>query len=238
MKLDILVLSSHPDDAELGCGGTMAAHSAKGYQVGVIDLTRGELGTRGSAEIREEEAKNASKILGLAVRENLGFKDGFFCNDEVHQLEIIKKIRKYKPEIIIANAPHDRHPDHGKAAELCYTASFLSGLPKVKTTDEQLEQAAWRPRHFYHFIQSNFISPDFIVDVSDYWEIKMKSVMAYATQFYNPESKEPETFISSEGFIKLIESRGREFGYAVGVKYGEGFLSKKIPAVNDLFNMI
>jgi N-acetylglucosamine malate deacetylase 1 len=238
LKLDILVLAAHPDDAELGCGGTIASHVAMGQKVGIIDLTRGELGTRGSAEIRDNEAADAAKILGLTVRENLQFKDGFFKNDEEHQLEVIKMIRKYQPYIVITNAPDDRHTDHGRAAELCYTASFLAGLSKIETVSDGENQTAWRPSQVYHFIQSRLIIPDIIVDVSDHWETKMAAIYAYKSQFHNPESLEPATFISSPSFIKMVEGRGNEFGYSIGVKYGEGFIVKRIPGIKNLKTLL
>jgi N-acetylglucosamine malate deacetylase 1 len=238
LKLDILVLAVHPDDAELGCGGTIASHVAMGQKVGVVDLTRGELGTRGNAEIRDKEAAEAAKILGLSIRENLHFKDGFFRNDEAHQLEIIKVIRKYQPALIITNATEDRHTDHGRSAELCYTASFLSGLAKIETEMNGQAQKPWRPKQVYHFIQSKLLIPDVIVDVSDFWETKMAAIYAYKSQFHNPESKEPPTFISSPAFMKMIEGRGNEFGFSIGVKYGEGFLVKRIPGVKNLNSLL
>ncbi|MBN8578402.1 MAG: bacillithiol biosynthesis deacetylase BshB1 [Cytophagales bacterium] len=237
MKLDILVLAAHPDDAELGCGGTIARHVAMGHKVGVVDFTRGELGTRGSVAQRDQEASDSASILGLAVRENLNFKDGFFQNDETHQHEVIKVLRKYRPEIVLANAIYDRHPDHGKGAGLSFDACFYSGLSKIETRHADALQEAWRPKHLYHFIQSQFIKPDFVVDVSAFWETKMQSVKAYKTQFYDPQSTEPETFISNPGFMKLLESRGQELGYTIGAQYGEGFTTRRIPGVNSLFDL-
>ena len=222
MKLDILVLAAHPDDAELGCGGTILKHVAMGHKVGVVDFTRGELGTRGTPETREKEANDSAKILGLSVRENLGLPDGFFINGKEHQLEVVKAIRKYQPDVVLANARYDRHPDHGRGSDLAFEACFLSGLSKISTG-----QAPWRPKVMYHYIQSQLLTPDFVVDVSAFWEKKIEAVRAFRTQFYDPNSKEPDTFISSPAFMKLLESRGHEFGHAIGVKYGEGFLSKK-----------
>ncbi|HYG02443.1 MAG TPA: bacillithiol biosynthesis deacetylase BshB1 [Chryseosolibacter sp.] len=238
MKLDILVLAAHPDDAELGAGGTIARHVKLGYKVGIIDFTEGELGTRGTPDTRRDEAAAAAKILGVSVRENLKLKDGFFQNDPVHQLAVIRAIRKYQPEIVLANAVYDRHVDHGKGASLAYDACFLSGLKKIETADENGgAQAAWRPNIVYHFIQSLFIEPDFIVDVSDAWDVKMNAIKAFKTQFFDPDSTEPETFISKPGFMKMIESRGLEFGHTIGVTYGEGFTVRRYPGVDDLFDL-
>jgi bacillithiol biosynthesis deacetylase BshB1 len=238
MKLDILVLASHPDDAELCTGGTLAKHIAMGYKAGIVDFTRGELGTRGTIEIRKQEAERASEILGLSVRENLGFADGFFRNDELHQREVIKVIRTYKPDIVLANAIYDRHSDHGRAAELAADACFLSGLAKIETEVDGKKQGAWRPRAVYHYIQSQFITPDLIVDISDYWDVKVASYMAYKSQVFDPESNEPETYISSPQFLKLIEARAVEFGNAIGTKYGEGYTVRRFPGVNNLLDLL
>jgi bacillithiol biosynthesis deacetylase BshB1 len=239
IKLDILVLSVHPDDAELGCGGTIAKHIALGKSVGIIDLTRGELGTRGSADIRSREAAEAAKILGIKVRVNLGLPDGFFENTKEYQLKVIEAIRKYQPEIIIANAYHDRHPDHGRASDLVYTAAFLSGLRKIETYADGQLQEPWRPNILLHFIQDEYIKPDIIVDVTEYWDKKIESIYAYGSQFFNPEwdNNEPQTYISSPEFIKVIEGRAREFGKSIGVKFGEGFTSRKILGVDNLFSL-
>jgi N-acetylglucosamine malate deacetylase 1 len=237
MKLDILVLAAHPDDAELGCGGTIARQVALGNKVGIIDFTRGELGTRGTVQTRDQEAKDSAQILGISVRENLNFRDGFFKNDEEHQREIIRVIRKYQPDIVLANATYDRHPDHGKGAELAFEACFYAGLAKIETTDNGVNQKPWRPKHLYHFIQSQYIQPDFVLDVSDFWETKMKSIRAYKTQFHNPNSNEPETFISSPAFIKFLESRAQELGHAIGATYGEGFTVRRVIGVNDIFSI-
>lgn len=238
MKLDILVIAAHPDDAELGCGGTIVSEIEKGRKVGVADLTRGELGTRGSAELRLKEAEAAAKILWLSARENLGFKDGFFENDQHHNLELIKIIRLYKPEIVLINALRDRHSDHGKAAELSYRACFLSGLPKIETTYKGSRQDAWRPKNIYNYIQDNYITPDFIVDISSCWEKKTKAIKAYTSQFYDPGSTEPQTYISSPDFYSFVEARAMEFGHAIGVKYGEGFTKQRQVGVRDLFDLI
>ncbi|MBS1507612.1 MAG: bacillithiol biosynthesis deacetylase BshB1 [Bacteroidetes bacterium] len=237
MKLDVLVIGAHPDDAEISCGGTIAKHISLGYKVGIVDLTRGELGTRGTAEIRDKEAADAAAILKVEVRENLGLRDGFFKNAEEEQIKVIRAIRKYKPEILLANAVYDRHPDHGRAASLIYDSCFLSGLPKVDTTEGGKPQQAWRPKAIYHFIQSEYIKPDFVVDVSAFWDKKMEALKAFKSQFYDPSSNEPETFISNPGFMKLIETRGHELGYTIGAKYGEGFTVRKLMGVDNLFQL-
>ena len=237
LKLDILVLASHPDDAELGCGGTIAKHIALGHRVGVIDFTRGELGTRGTVQTRDAEASESSKILGLSIRENLNFRDGFFQNDEAHQIEVARVIRKYQPEIVLANAVYDRHPDHGKGAGLSFDSCFIAGLAKVETSDAGTKQLPWRPKALYHFIQSQYIQPDFIVDISDHWEKKMEAIRAFKTQFYDPQSKEPETYISNPLFMNLLESRAQEFGHAIGVKFGEGFTVRRSIGVDNLFSL-
>lgn len=238
MKLDILVLAAHPDDAEISCGGTIAKHVSLGHAVGIVDFTRGELGTRGTPEIRAEEAKEGARILGVSVRENLGLKDGFFQNDPENQMPVIRTIRKFRPEIVLANAVYDRHIDHGKGASLGYDASFLSGLAKIETVGEDgKKQAPWRPTAVYHYIQSNLIEPDFIVDITDFQETKMKAVKAFKTQFFDPNSKEPNTYISSPLFIKMLEARAMEFGHAIGVPYGEGFTVRRYPGVKSLFDI-
>lgn len=237
MKLDILVFAAHPDDAELSCSGTIISHVNKGRKIGIVDLTRGELGTRGTPEVREKEAAAASGVMGLAVRENIGFRDGFFVNDETHQLEVAKMIRKYRPSIVLANAIEDRHPDHGRASRLVSEAVFISGLRMVKTVSGTSEQEPWRPSAVYHYIQSVFITPDFVVDVSDAWDKKMEAIKCFNSQFFDPNSKEPETYISSPEFLKMLESRGKELGHAIGVKYGEGFTKERHLGVSDLFSL-
>ena len=239
MKLDILVVAAHPDDAELGCGGTIAKHASQGYKVGIVDLTQGELGTRGSVESRRQEAQDASKILGVVLRENLKLRDGFFRNDEDHQLKLIQAIREYRPEIVLANAIYDRHTDHAKGANLSYDASFLAGLAKIRTHNlDGTEQEPWRPKQIYHFIQSIFVEPDFIVDISDYWDHKIRAIQAFKTQFFDPTSKEPETYISKPGFLKMVESRAVEFGHAIGTPYGEGYTVRRYPGVKSLFDLM
>lgn len=239
MKLDILVLAAHPDDAELGCAGTIAKHIADGYKVGIVDFTQGELGTRGTVGSRAEEAREAGKIQGISVRENLRFRDGFFSNDEKHQLKVIQAIRKYRPEIVLANAEYDRHIDHGKAALLAYDACFLAGLIKVDTQDDAgRTQDPWRPRAVYHYIQSLFTEPDFIVDISAFWEVKLNAIKAFKSQFHDPRSTEPETYISKPGFLKMVEARAVEFGHAIGTQYGEGFTVRRYPGVKSLMDLV
>jgi N-acetylglucosamine malate deacetylase 1 len=237
-KLDILVMAAHPDDAELSCSGTVAAHIARGYKVGILDFTHGEMGTRGTPELRLKEAQLSSEILGLSMRENLGFKDVFFLEDEEHQRAIARVIRKYRPEIVLANAVSDRHPDHGKGGSLASKACFVSGLRMLETKDQGVLQEAWRPKVIYHYIQNNFIEPDLVVDVSDFWEKKMASIKAFKSQFHDPNSKEPESFISAPGFLEFIQARAREYGHKIGVQYGEGFTVERVPGVKDLFDVI
>lgn len=239
MKLDILAIGAHPDDVELGCGATLAKEIANGKKVGIIDLTRGELGTRGTAETRDVESQGAAKILGVVVRENMEFADGFFVNDKHHQLEVIKMIRKYKPEIVICNTIDDRHIDHGKGSKLVSDACFLSGLLKIDTKDvnKDVWQEPWRPKQVYHYMQWKNIEPDMVVDVSGYMEIKMEAVLAYKTQFYDKTSKEPETLISSKNFTDSIKYRARDLGRLVGVEYAEGFTVERYIAVDSLFNI-
>lgn len=238
MKLDILVLAAHPDDAELTCSGTIALHTAMGKKVGIVDFTQGEMGTRGTAELRLEEARKSAEILGLAVRDNLGLADTFFQNDREHQLAVIRKIRQYRPDIVLANAVSDRHPDHGRGAKLAIDACFMSGLRKIDTELDGKSQEEWRPKQLFHYIQNNYIQPDFVVDVSAHWDTKLASIRAFESQFFNPSSKEPQTFISSENFMKFIDARGREFGHSIGATYGEGFTRNKQLGVRSLFDFI
>jgi len=238
MKLDILAIGAHPDDVELGCGATLAKEIFLGKKVGVLDLTRGELGTRGSAKIRKKEADKAAKILGVEVRENISFADGFFENDKNHQLEIIKMIRKYRPEIVLCNAIDDRHIDHPKGSELVSTACFLSGLIKIETTINNKKQDAWRPKHVYHYIQWKNINPDFVVDVSGFVDLKIKAVKAYSSQFYNPDSNEPVSPITSKNFIESIEYRAKDLGRLIGKDYAEGYTTERYVAIASLDNLI
>ena len=236
-KLDILVFAAHPDDAELGCSGTIASHVAKGYKVGIVDFTQGEMGTRGTPEIRLQEADASSKILKLSARENLGFKDVYFQNDEAHQLKMIEMIRKYQPEIVLANAVSDRHPDHGKGSNLASTACFMSGLRKIKTQLNGVDQEAWRPKFVYHYIQNNYIEPDFVIDITPFWQTKIDSILAFQSQFYDPSSEEPASFISDPEFLPFIEARAREFGHKILVKYGEGFTVERMIGSENLFDL-
>ena len=238
MKLDILAFGAHPDDVELGCSGTIAKEVSIGKKVGIIDLTRGELGTRGSVEIRDQEAALAAEILGISVRENLNMRDGFFVNDEAHQLEIIKRIRKYKPEIVICNAIEDRHIDHGKGSKLVSDACFLSGLRKIETEHEGVQQEVWRPKVVYHYIQWKNIEPDFVVDISEFMDIKTKSILAYASQFYSENSNEPITPIATKNFLQSIHYRTQDFGRLIGVDYAEGFTTERYVAVKSLGDLI
>lgn len=238
MKLDILAFGAHPDDVELGCSGTIAKEIALGKKVGIIDLTRGELGTRGSAEIRDAEAALAAKILGIAVRENLNMRDGFFINDEAHQLKIIERIRKYRPEIVLCNAIQDRHIDHAKGSKLVSDACFLSGLRKIQTEYEGEVQEAWRPKVVYHYIQWNNIEPDFVVDISDYIEIKKESIMAYSSQFYSKNSNEPVTPIATKNFLNSVLFRSMDYGRIIGVDHAEGYTAERYLAVNSLGDLI
>jgi bacillithiol biosynthesis deacetylase BshB1 len=238
IKLDILVFGAHPDDAELGAGGTIAKEVANGKKVGIIDLTRGELGTRGSAKLRDKEAKTAAAILNVAVRENLGFRDGFFVNDETHQLEIIKMIRKYRPEIVLCNAIDDRHIDHGKGSKLVSDACFLSGLIKIETQLDGKIQDPWRPKLVYHYIQWKNITPDFVLDISGFMDKKVAAILAYGSQFYDPNSKESETPISSKTFIESVKYRAQDMGRLVGKDYAEGFTVERLIAVDRLSSII
>lgn len=238
MKLDILVFGAHPDDAELGAGGTIAKEIALGKKIGIIDLTRGELGTRGSAKIRDKEAENSKNILGVAIRENLGFRDGFFVNDEKHQLEVIKTIRKYQPNIVLCNAVNDRHIDHAKGSELVSHACFLSGLVKIATKLDGKQQEKWRPKLVYHYIQWKNLTPDFVVDISEFMEKKTDAILAYSSQFHDPNSKEPETPISSKTFIQSVRYRAQDLGRLIGVDYAEGFTVERMLAVDSLDSLI
>jgi bacillithiol biosynthesis deacetylase BshB1 len=239
MKLDVLAIGAHPDDVELGCSGILIKEVKRGKKVGIVDLTQGELGTRGTVETRYQEAADAAKIMGVQVRENLKMRDGFFVNDEAHQMQLIAALRKYKPEIVIGNILEDRHPDHGKAGNLIYDACFLSGLTQVKTKDEHgAEQEKWRPKYLLHYLQDRFYEPNIIVDVTDVWEQRMESIKAYKTQFHNIESNEPQTYISSPAFIEALVSRARLLGKRIGVQFAEGFVSKKNIGINNLDALI
>ncbi len=234
MKLDILAFGAHPDDVELSASGTLINHIKKGYKCGIVDLTNGELGTRGTSDTRRAEAAEASKILGLEIRENLNMADGYFSNDKAHRLEIVRMIRKYKPRIILCNAIRDRHPDHGRGSDLLSDSVFLAGLVKVETIDEGKVQEPWRPDAVYHYIQDRYIKPDFVVDISEAWEQKMESILAYKTQFYQPGSTEPQTAISTKEFLDFLKGRASEFGRSAGFKYAEGFTTERAPGITDI----
>lgn len=234
MKLDILYFGAHPDDVEISCAGTILKHVQLGYKIGIIDLTGGELGTRGNKEIRLKEATRAAELMGVFVRENLHMKDGFFRNDEEHQLKIIQKIRQYQPDIIFANAPSDRHNDHGRAAQLVKEAAFLSGLIKIETSLNGQKQDAWRPKSVYHYIQDYYLEPDFVIDISGYFEQKIQVLKCYSSQFYNPNSNEPETPISRKDFFSVIESKARIWGRYIATEFAEGFISNRPVGISDV----
>jgi len=240
MKLDILAIAAHPDDVELSCAGTLISHIQQGKTAGILDYTQGELGTRGTPEGRLKEAAEAARRMGITVRDNLGFADGFFTNDKEHQLKVISYIRRYQPEIVLANAPRDRHPDHGKACQLTIDSCFLSGLKMIKTTWKGKPQEAWRPKKIFHFVQSDYIEPDFVVDISDVWEQKVKAIEAFETQFHVSDkgSEGDQTFISTPEFMDFIKSRARSWGQSIGVKYAEGYIKHQAIGMADLFDFV
>jgi bacillithiol biosynthesis deacetylase BshB1 len=238
MKLDILAFGVHPDDVELSCAGTLMIEKLNGKKVGIIDLTKGELGTRGTAETRKQEAADSMKILGFDVRENLSMADGFLKNDEAHQLKIIAALRKYQPEIILCNAPEDRHPDHGRSSSLVEDAAFLSGLRKIETTDSGEVQEAWRPKYVFNYIQDRYLQPDFVVDITPVAERKIEAIKSFKTQFFNPELNEPQTYLSSPDFLDSVIYRSKMMGKMIGVKYAEGFISKKMIGIKSFDALI
>jgi bacillithiol biosynthesis deacetylase BshB1 len=238
MKLDILAFAAHPDDIELSCSATLMKHLDMGKTVGIIDLTQGELGTRGNVDTRYAEAAEASKIMGITVRENLRFKDGFFDFSEENKRKIIEQIRRFQPDIVLANAIEDRHPDHGRAAKLVADSCFLAGLRKIETSYDGVHQAAHRPKAVYHYIQDHYIKPDFIVDATEYVDRKLEAIKAFKTQFYDPNSIEPATPISGEDFFDFVKSRMIQNGRIIGVKYAEGFTSAREIGVNNLFDLL
>ncbi|GGH71603.1 bacillithiol biosynthesis deacetylase BshB1 [Phaeocystidibacter marisrubri] len=238
MKLDILAFGAHPDDVELGCAGTLAKAAAAGKKVGIVDLTLGDLGTRGTPEIRLKEAAKAGEILGLSARENLGFRDGFFQNDEEHKREVIRMIRKYQPDVVICNAPSDRHPDHGRGSELVVESAFYAGLRKIETVDQGVKQEAWRPSKVYHYVQFYDLKVDFSVDVTGFVDQKMASINAHESQFYNPNSDEPKTVISSKQFHDSITGRMVEWGRIIGVEHAEGFIVDRTLGVDQITDLI
>jgi len=236
MKLDILAIAVHPDDVELGCSGTLLMEKANGKRTGVVDLTRGELGTRGTPELRAAEAARAAEILQVDVRENLKMADGFFRNDEEHQRLLIQAIRKYRPEIVLGNALEDRHPDHGRAGHLIREACFLSGLRKVETMDDSGKpQEHWRPKYIFHYIQDRYIEPSFVYDISPVFEAKLESIRAYSSQFFSSgyTADEPQTYISSPEFLKAIIGRHQLFGKMIGVPFAEGFVTEKMIGIRS-----
>jgi bacillithiol biosynthesis deacetylase BshB1 len=237
MKLDILAIGVHPDDVELSCSGTLLKHIDGGKICGIVDLTQGELGTRGSAELRLKEAAAAAKILGVAVRDNLGMADGFFRNDREHQLKIIEKIREYRPEIILCNSVSDRHPDHGRAASLVSEAAFYSGLRRIETSMNGSDQEPWRPKAVYHYIQDRQLKPDFVVDVTAFTEKKMEAIKAFSSQFYDPNSKEPESPITVKNFFDLVKGKMNVFGRDAGYEFAEGFTVERTIGVKNLFDL-
>lgn len=238
MKLDILAIGVHPDDVELSCSGTILKHIAFGKKCGILDLTCGELGTRGSGELRLAEAANAAKILGVNIRDNLRMADGFLKNDKEHQLQIIKKIREYQPEIILCNASSDRHPDHGRAAALVSEACFYSGLIRVETQLNFANQQFWRPKAVYHYIQDRQLKPDFVIDITPFVAKKMQAIQAFKSQFYNPDSTEPESAISGKNFFDLIKGKMMLFGRDAGFEYAEGFTVDRTIGIDNLFDLL
>ena len=238
MKLDILAISAHPDDIELSCSGTLIAHKSQGYTTGILDLTEGEMSTRGTPATRQKESAEASEIMGLSMRENLGLSDAKFDLSFENQLRVIKVLRKFRPEIILANALYDRHPDHVRAAELIEEAVFKSGLVKIETEDEKGIQSPWRPKKVFHYIQSVSLEPDFICDITAHMEEKMAAIRVFKSQFFDPKSKEPDTYISNPDFLKLIEARSREWGHRIGVSFGEGFVQRQSLGVKNLFDLV
>lgn len=233
-KLHILAITAHPDDVELSCAGTLIKHAQMGQAVGILDLTKGELGTRGTPELRLEEAAASAKVIGARVRINAGFRDGFFCNDEEHQLELAKYIRYYQPDIVIANALADRHPDHGRAGRLIADSCFLSGLQKIATEWQGQIQQAWRPKRVFHVVQDRMYTPSFIVDTTEQFQKKMEAIKCFKSQFHDPASSEPITYISTGNFLKAVEHRDGVWGKMIGSTYGEAFFSENMPGITDL----
>jgi bacillithiol biosynthesis deacetylase BshB1 len=237
MKLDVLAIAAHPDDVELGCSGTLCKLVAQGRKVGILDLTRGELGSRGTAETRRTEAAEAAAIMGVSVRENLGLPDGFFGNTEAEQRAVITVLRRFQPAIVLGNAPDDRHPDHGRGAKLVRDACFLSGLRRIETAYNGAAQQHWRPAKVLHYIQDRYLPPALVVDISPYWDQKLKAIQSFKTQFFDAASKEPETYISRSNFLDFIRSRAREMGHKIGAEYGEGFISVEPLKIDDLLSL-
>ena len=238
MKVDVLAIGAHPDDVELGCGGTIAKLISEGKKVAIVDLTQGELGTRGTNETRAVEAKKATEILGVSARENLKMKDGFLVNSEEYQIQIVKIIRKYQPEIVLCNAIDDRHPDHAKAAKLVSDACFLSGLIKIETELDSIKQMSWRPKQVFHYIQWKNIEPDFVIDITGFLDKKIEACLAYKTQFYDPTSTEPMTPIATKDFLESLTYRAQDLGRLSGVEHAEGFTTEKLIAIKNFDGII
>lgn len=237
-NVDILAFGAHPDDVELSCAGTLIKHIKLGYTVAIVDLTRGEMGTRGTAKIRDEEAAIAAKIMRVKYRENMNMRDGFVINDERHQTLVAQMIRKYKPRVVFCNAIEDRHPDHGRASKLVSDACFIAGLKRVQINIDGVELSAHRPDAVYHYIQDRYLKPDFLVDISNEMKQRMEAIKAYQSQFYNPDSMEPGTAISSIEFMQMLESRPAEWGRIIGVKYAEGFTVERLIGVENIFSIL
>jgi len=238
MEINILAFGAHPDDVEMSCSGTLLKHIAMGKTVGIIDLTQGELGTRGSAPLRLQEAEAARQLLGVSVRENLAMLDGFFEVNQENKLKVVEMIRKYRPQLVLANSIHDRHPDHGRASQLVSEACFLAGLPKVETALNGIAQEAWRPSAVYHYIQDRYIRPDVVFDVTPFMEKKIESIQAYSSQFFDPQSDAPETPISRSDFFDFLRSRAKEFGRPIGAEYGEGFTAERYVGAQSFFDLV
>jgi bacillithiol biosynthesis deacetylase BshB1 len=238
MEINILAFGAHPDDVEISCSGTLLKHIAMGKTVGIIDLTQGELGTRGSAPLRLQEAEAARQLLGVSIRENLAMMDGFFEVNQENKLKVVEMIRKYRPQLVLANSIHDRHPDHGRASQLVSEACFLSGLPKVETELNGIAQEAWRPSAVYHYIQDRYIRPDVVFDVTPFMEKKIESIQAYSSQFFDPQSDAPETPISRSDFFDFLRSRAKEFGRPIGAEYGEGFTAERYVGAQSFFDLV
>ena len=238
MKIDILAVGIHPDDVELSVSGTLLRHAAQGKTFGLLDLSRGELGTRGTPEIRRQEAEASAKLLGAAFRETLDLPDGLFVHHPDHWMPVVKALRKYRPDIVVCNAPDDRHPDHGRAAKLVVDACFYAGLEKIQTVDRQgLQQEKWRPAAVYHYIQDKQLDPDFVVDITPWFRLKMEAIMTFRSQFYSPEGTEPDTPISGKDFLDFMEAKARVFGRPIGVEFAEGFICSRTPGVSNLFDL-
>ncbi len=235
MKLHLLAFAAHPDDAEISCGGTLIKHVALGYQVGIVDLTRGQLGTRGNADLRLREAEAATSVLGIHKRLNLGFEDGYFVNDKDHQLEVIRVLRAFQPDIVLCNARHDRHPDHGRAAAVVVDACFLAGLPKIETYWDGQLQSPWRPAHIFHYMQAHWHEPRVLIDVSRFWDQRMQAVRCFRSQFYDPESTEPVTYIAQPQFLDLLTHRARVLGDMIGVEYAENFVPAGVVGIEHFY---